>query len=151
MHVKKKRKRKAVLKCDVKLTFFLVEKSLRCWNILYICIKSCKVSERISWWAEKPATWPKQWRKSFVTLGKNSEKHHFHYGKPEGKRGRSHRSTQSSGVHLSAGVRNKKRWSIKVAFWFSFSSVVVWLCAAYANIVVLLCSLSSCNIFITVG
>lgn len=54
MHVKKKKKKKAVLKCDVKLTFlFLVEKSLRCWflkrfAILYICIKSWKDSERIS-------------------------------------------------------------------------------------------------------
>lgn len=27
-------------------------------------------------------------------------------------------------------------------FWSSFSSIVVWLCAAYANIVLFLCSLS---------
>lgn len=51
-------------------------------------------------------------------------------------------STQSSGVHLSAAARNKNCRSFKVTFWSSFSSVVVWLCAAYANIVLQLCSLS---------
>lgn len=69
----------------------------------------------------------------------------FTKDKPEGK-GEKPQGTQSSDVHLSAVAckkNNKKNcWSFKVMFWSSFSSVVVWLCAAYANIVLFLCSLS---------
>lgn len=65
----------------------------------------------------------------------------FTTGKPEGK-GEKPQGTQSSGVHLSAAACNKTADPSKVTFWSSFSSVIVWLCAAYANIVLLLCPLS---------
>lgn len=53
--------------------------------------------------------------------------------------GRSHRGAQSSGVRRSAWLKNKTADPSKISL---FSSVVVRLCAAYANIVLLLCSLS---------
>lgn len=46
---------------------------------------------------------------------------------------------QSSGVRRSAWLENKTADPSKFSL---FSSVVVWLCTAYANIVLLLCSLS---------
>ena len=116
---------------------------LKHFAILYICIKSWKVSERISWLAEKKtATWRKQWHKSFVTLEKTVNSTMFTKGKPEGKGGEATGAHRVQVCTLSAATRNKNCWSFKVTFWSSFSSVVVWLCAAYANIVLPLCSLS---------
>lgn len=55
--------------------------------------------------------------------------------------GRSHggEGAQSSGVRRSAWLENKTADPSKFSL---FSSVIVGLCAAYANIVLLLCSLS---------
>lgn len=77
----------------------------------------------------------------FFKSGKNSDSTMFTKDKLK-VNGRSHGGrggAQSSGVRRSAWLENKTADPSKFSL---FSSVVVWLCAAYANIVLLLCSLS---------
>lgn len=65
----------------------------------------------------------------------------FTEGKPEGK-GEKPQDTQSSGVHLSAAASAVNLSSFNMTFWSLFCSAVFWLCAAYANIILLLRTLS---------
>lgn len=89
---------------------FLVEKSLRCWflkrfAILYICIKSWKGSERISWLAEKPAMWRKtvtvfcNWKKQWIAP--------WSLRASQKVKGRSHRAHRVQVCTLSAAAGNK--------------------------------------------
>lgn len=129
---------------------FLVEKSLRCWNILLFCTSASSLGKLqkglVDWLKNQPCE-EKQWQKSFVTLEEiktvNSTRFtKFIKGKPEGKGGEATGAHRVQVCTLSATACNKNCWSFKVTFWSSFPSVELWLCAAYANIVLFLCSIS---------
>ena len=69
----------------------------------------------------------------------------FTKGKPEGKGGGGVSGGDTGHTEFRCALKccgNKTADPSKVTFWSSFSSFVVGLCAAYTNILVVLCSLS---------